>query len=151
MYRNTVRSGWRIFWLAALSIVLITATILVLVFATGWGKRLTAGFRGETAEREMTEASGRFRLATYEDFFDLCTSVQNAEARAANLEAELESGPTAARESQINSSLTAVRNQRASSANEYNSKAAQEHRTAFLSNNLPEKIDLNEENTECAA
>lgn len=144
-YRESGRALW---WTIVVILLLVVLTV-VSVFAFGWGQRLTASFRGETAEREMTQADGRFRLATYEDFYQLCTAAQNSEAQIKSLEEELETDPPESRVTQINSSLTAVRASRASSINEYNSKAGQEHREAFHSNSLPERLSINDGETKC--
>lgn len=133
----------------ALVIVLAVGLVVFIVFVTGWGQRLTASFRGETGAIERTEANASFRIGTYESFFALCEAVQNAEAQAAALETELETDPPQARTTQIHASLTAVRSNRASSINEYNSAARQEHREAFRDANLPERLDTDTTTTEC--
>lgn len=132
---------------AILGFILVALAVL---YVTGGLKRMTASFRGETEKIERTEGDGRFRQATYEEFFDLCAAVQDAEARITALEAELEGGPSAFREEQIKTSITAVLSSRAESVNEYNSKAGQEHRSAFRDNDLPHRLDLDNKETQCA-
>jgi Na+-transporting methylmalonyl-CoA/oxaloacetate decarboxylase gamma subunit len=124
--------------------------LLLLIFAFGGLKWITASFRGEVDARERTEASGAFRLATYEEFFNLCADVQTKEASISNLKEELETSEDAQRQQVINTSVTALRNSRAESINKYNSLAAQEHRQAFRDNDLPARLNINEEITECA-
>lgn len=132
--------------------ILILAVIAVIaIFAFGGVARLTAPFRGETEKIERTEGSGAFRQATYEEFYDLCAAVQDAEGRISNLEKELDGDPGEHRVTQINSSLTAVRNSRIESINAYNSKASQEHRNSFRDADLPARLDRTTEETQCAA
>lgn len=149
--RFIYREGARGFRWALFAVALAALLAVAAAFAFGWAQRATASFRGATAEREMTQADGRFRLATYEEFHNLCAAVQNAEAQITALESELETGPPQARVTHINSSLTAVRSARASNINDYNSRAAQEHRAAFHSNDLPETLSLDTEETSCTA
>lgn len=128
---------------------LVFLLVAALVFGIRW---FTADLRGAGDARERTVASGAFRLATYEEFFALCADVQTKEASISNLREERESVADGTQRAQvIDTSVTALRNSRAGSINEYNSKAAQEHRQAFQDNGLPERLDINEENTTCAA
>lgn len=149
MNRGMARIGMRVIGLWVIGILTALALIVGTIFAAGAGKWITAPFRGEVDVRERTVASGAFRLATYEEFFSLCASVQNAEAQIASLELELETDPPQGRITVINSSLSAIRSNRAASINEYNSKAGQEHRRTFQDNNLPEQLDINNEGTQC--
>ncbi|GAA3742463.1 hypothetical protein HDA32_003281 [Spinactinospora alkalitolerans] len=130
---------------------MIVALLVAAAFAFGGVQRITASFRGETEAIERTEASGDFRIATYEDFFGLCEAVQNAEAQIDSLEQELDTDPPQSRVTQINASLTAIRANRIESINEYNSKAGQEHRQAFQDADLPERLDPDTEETTCVA
>lgn len=132
-----------------LTIVGVVLIFVVLVFVTGWGQRLTASFRGETSSIERTEANAAFRIGTYEEFFQLCESVQNAEGQIRSLDEELETDPSESRVERIQSSLSAIRSTRESSINEYNSKAAQEHKEAFRDASLPERLDRENMETEC--
>ncbi|MGW1436908.1 hypothetical protein ACWD7M_16860 [Streptomyces griseus] len=122
--------------------------LLVGVFFTfRW---ITADIRGEASKREQTVANGAFRLATYEEFFDLCAAVQTSEQQLAALHTELDGKPGPDREERIRSSITAVTASRAESINTYNSKATQEHRTAFQDANLPYTLDITTKETQCA-
>lgn len=127
----------------------LLALVLAMILAVGGIKWITASFRGEVDARERTEASGAFRLATYEEFFDLCADVQSKESAIRNLEEEAENA-SEQRQATIAQSITALRNVRAESINTYNSKAAQEHRESFVDANLPAHLDINIEETTCA-
>ncbi|MEV7675163.1 hypothetical protein [Streptomyces sp. NPDC088752] len=132
------------FALIALGISLIIAATFAIRWATG-------DLRGEADKRERTIASGAFRLATYEEFFDLCASVQSSEQKIKTLEEELAAKPSDDRAERIRTSLTALKATRADSVTAYNSKASQEHRTAFQDAALPYRLDLTTQETKCAA
>ncbi|BFO22536.1 hypothetical protein SHKM778_89240 [Streptomyces sp. KM77-8] len=54
-----------------------------------------------------------------------------------------------ARRTQIDQSITALRATRIESVNDYNSKAAQEHRAPFRDKDLPYRLDAAAEKTAC--
>ncbi|PPS89518.1 hypothetical protein [Streptomyces sp. MH60] len=124
------------------------AVIAVVAFGIKWA---TADLRGAADAREKTVANGDFRIGTYEQFFDLCSSVQSAEAAIKNAETELATKPPADRAEKLQQVITAQRNVRADSITTYNSKAAQNHRQAFQDTDLPYTLDLNTQETQCAA
>lgn len=136
---------------STLTIVLMALGVLASPFII-WGiVWLTAPLRGATEAREQTVGSGAFRLAAYEHFFGLCTSVQAQEGRIDSLNLELETGPTPARVTQIQASLTAVRSQRTELIAEYNQDAlAQYTRGQFRDRDLPYQLDPDTEETVCA-
>jgi hypothetical protein len=139
----------------ALTIVKIIAWVAgcaiglsVIAFGIRW---VTADLRGAADAREKTVANGDFRIGTYEQFFDLCSSVQAAEAAITNAQGELSTKPPADRAQKLQQVITAQRNIRADSITTYNSKAAQEHRQAFLDAALPYRLDVTTQETQCAA
>lgn len=137
--------------------VFITAVVVAFGLAVGgvyfaaFYSKTTADTRGTTEQRERNAASGAFRQATYEEFFDLCASVQADEAKISNLKEERDSTTDPFRKGNINTSITAVMNSRAESIAQYNSKGAQQHRSAFQDADLPYRLDATQEKTECAA
>ena len=145
---STTQVGFRIVSSVVAGVVVLAGLTLLCTFAFGWGNWLTAPFRGEADERERTTASGAFRVTTYEDFFDLCSDVQDKEGTISLLEEERRTA-SPGRRATIDSSLTALRAARLSSIHEYNSKAAQEHRAAFQDHHLPSRLDADGQ-TECA-
>lgn len=145
------KEGSRVFGYTILGIVAVALCSLIAIFAFGGVSWLTAPFRGETDARNRTEGSGAFRIATYEEFFDLCAAVQTAEQQLAALQQELDGDPSPERAEKIRTSMTAVKASRAESITTYNSKATQEHRTAFQDADLPYKLDINTQETQCAA
>lgn len=136
---------------AILTVVTIAVLTVAFTFLFGGAARVTAPFRGETSKIEKTEGDGAFRIATYEEFYDLCASVQSDEDSIKALKDELDGKPSESRKTQINTSLTALRSSRAESIRDYNSKAAQEHREAFHSADLPARLYTDSKETQCAA
>ncbi|MDT0476213.1 hypothetical protein RM863_29220 [Streptomyces sp. DSM 41014] len=148
------KDGSRALGYAIASIAAAALLTLIAIYAFGGVSQLTAPFRGETDKKDRTTGSGAFRIATYEEFFDLCAGVQTAEQQIKALTDELHDTaqpPTPERAEKIRTSLTAVRSSRAESIATYNSKATQEHRTAFHDAALPYKLDPAAEETQCAA
>ncbi|QOV41484.1 hypothetical protein IM697_38700 [Streptomyces ferrugineus] len=122
---------------------------LIITLVIGGISWLTAPFRGEVDERARTDGSGAFRIATYEEFFGLCSTVQSKEETIKALEEE-DKTASESRRAQISVSLTALKSSRIEAVNEYNAKAAQEHRSAFKDEDLPPRLDVNDMSTTCA-
>lgn len=124
-------------------IVLIVVALLmpVAVFGIRW---VTAPARGAASAREKIQANGDFRIAAYNQFFDLCSAVQAQEDRIAIFEQS--SGPNA------QANLDAVRANRAALIRDYNSKASRSYTEGqFRDSDLPYQINVNEESTTCKA
>ncbi|MDX2749596.1 hypothetical protein PV413_03485 [Streptomyces scabiei] len=145
------KDGSRVLGYTILGIVALAVCSLIAVFAFGGVGWLTAPFRGEVDKKNRTEGSGAFRIATYEEFFDLCAAAQTAEQQLAVLQEELDGKPSPERAEKVRTSITAVKASRAESINTYNSKASQEHRSAFQDADLPVKLDPTAQETQCAA
>ncbi|MFF2777423.1 hypothetical protein ACFVU3_21235 [Streptomyces sp. NPDC058052] len=145
-----LREGARFGMWAVGGVIGLAAVCLVGVFAFGGAGWVSAPFRGQVEERELTSGSGTFRLTTYETFFDLCAAVQNAEGTILVLQQEREAA-SPARRGQIDQSITALRATRIESVNEYNAKAAQEHRAPFVDKGLPPRLDAGAGETACVA
>lgn len=136
----------------AIGIAAVMAIAIGLVFLRDFYSSTTADRRGGIEQREDTVADGDYRIAAYERFYDMCASVQSAEARIANAEAELADKPSASRESQLKTTLQALRNQRSEAINEYNAEARKEDTAAnFRASDLPAQIDPDLEETTCTA
>ncbi|MGW0912562.1 hypothetical protein ACWD1Z_12530 [Streptomyces sp. NPDC002784] len=144
-----LREGARVGAWAVSGVVGLAVLYVIGAFAFGGAAWITAPFRGEVDKRGNTVASGEFRQTTYETFFDLCAAVQNAEG---TIQALLEERETAseARATQIDQSITALKATRIESVNDYNAKAAQEHRGPFRDQDLPYRLDADAERTTCA-
>lgn len=128
-------------WLVG-GVVLLFVVMLIGVFGFGLFQKETAEFRGDVGETEQVVADPWYRIAMYNNFFQLCTGVQNAEASLAAQTDELSRVTDPDRRTQLESSLSAVRTQRAGLVNQYNNKASQERTQAeYFPPNLPPQLD----------
>ncbi|MEU9405651.1 hypothetical protein AB0E08_08090 [Streptomyces sp. NPDC048281] len=144
-------TGARAVLYTVLGLLAVAALTWGSIYAFGTVQNSTADYRGKTGVREKTVANADFRIATYTEYFDLCQSAQTAEAAIKNAQTELDGNPTDDRRAQLQQVITAQRNVRAESINDYNSKASQDLRNAFLAANLPYHLDINAQETQCAA
>lgn len=118
----------------------------VIVFGIQW---VTAEPRGALSARERIQ-SGDFRIAAYEHFFDLCSSIQGMEGQLDALEQELKLSLTVKRREQVQASVTGLRGQRARSIARYNADASKDYTAGqFRDAGLPFRLYL-EEGTVCA-
>ncbi|QFR02105.1 hypothetical protein F9278_44820 [Streptomyces phaeolivaceus] len=143
-----VREGARLGAWAVAGVIGLAVLYVIGAFAFGGAGWITAPFRGEAEQRENTVGSGVFRQSTYEEFFELCEAVQNAEGTIEVLEEERKTA-SETRTTQIDQSITALRATRIESVNDYNSKASQEHRAPFRDKDLPYSLDADAEHTTC--
>ncbi|MFC8825091.1 hypothetical protein ACFT9I_06990 [Streptomyces sp. NPDC057137] len=146
---GVVREGVRVGTWLAYGIVGLAVLGLIGTFVFGGAGWITAPFRGAAEEREDTVGSGAFRQSTYQEFFDLCEAVQNAEGSIKALKEE-RGAASDARKAQIDQSVTALKASRIESVNDYNSKAAQEHRAPFRDRDLPYRLAAGTDDTVCA-
>lgn len=118
--------------------------VLLLLGATFGIKWVTADARGRGAAREQIKANGSFRIAAYNDFFNLCAGIQAQEDRIKIFQDD--PSPNG----QVN--LRAVQAKRAELIREYNNKASREYTEGqFKDSDLPYRIDPTQEDTQCAA
>ncbi|WP_217547399.1 hypothetical protein [Streptomyces sp. GbtcB6] len=143
-----IREGARLAAWAVVGVVGLAVLYLIGAFAFGGAAWITAPFRGAADQRENTVGSGEFRQTTYEEFFDLCEAVQNAEGTIQALQEERKTA-SETRTAQIDQSITALKATRIESVNDYNSKAAQEHRAPFRDKDLPYRLDAGAKRTTC--
>ncbi|MFG2741534.1 hypothetical protein [Streptomyces chartreusis] len=148
MAMGQVREGARLGAWAVVGVVGLAVLYVIGAFAFGGAGWITAPFRGEAEKRENTVGSGEFRQTTYEQFFDLCEAVQNAEGTIQALQEERKAA-SETRKTQIDQSITALKATRIESVNEYNSQARQEHRAPFRDKDLPYRLDSDAERTTC--
>lgn len=135
--------------LAALVVVLILAMLLT-AGGLAW-RYIIAEPRGNVEQEEILQR-GQNQIARYDDFFNLCASVQSDEATIVALQQELETNPPPSRVTQINASITALRSARAEKINRYNADARKEGTIAqFRSDDLPFQLFASEEATSCTA
>lgn len=152
--KDTAKYGAGTIALAAVALVVLLIISAMYLFGFGLFSQKTANFRGETSKRNQIEANGAFRVSAYNRFFDLCASVQSFEAQIANLEQERDdkaNPPSDSRREQIASSITALRNTRSQTINQYNADAAKDYTAGqFRDNNLPYRLNPTQEVTTCA-
>jgi hypothetical protein len=128
------------------------AVVLTLIFLPGIISIATAPFRGEVEKHELVEADGSYRIAAYDQFYQLCSSIQSQNDTIKNLEDEMDSATDEQRKQQLQSGITANKNTKAQLANEYNAKAASEYtRGQFKDSDLPYQISPTEERVTCNA
>ena len=139
--------------IGAVVAVLVGLALLYLVgvFVFGGLSQLTADFRGETDKRNKVEANGSYRIAAYDHFYDLCSSVQATEDTIANQLAERATA-SPERQAQIDANLTASRNVRATAIRQYNADARKSYTSGqFKASDLPFVLDINSKETSCVA
>lgn len=136
-------------------IVLSLGLYLAGVYGGGTVQRKTADFRGKTSQIEKTRGNGDYRIAAYNEFFDLCGAVQTQEDRIQIFTAKvarLEKSGDANALADAQTDLDAVTAERAQLIREYNEKATRADTEGhFRASNLPYQIDITKEHTECAS
>lgn len=133
-------------------LVAIAVVFLIAVYGFGFLQRETAEFRGETGQMEDTKANSDYRIASYDDFYDVCSSVQSIEGKIKNMEEELEETDDKQREATLKPSITASKNKRVELIKSYNADARKEAtKGQFRASDLPYELDENEEETVCTA
>lgn len=129
---------------------LLALIFLISVYGFGFMQRETADFRGETGVIEDTQAESSYRIASYEHFYNKCSSVQSLESRITNMEDELSQVESEQRKTVLNASITASKNRRSQLINSYNADARKEGTMGqFRSSDLPYQLDESEEITTC--
>lgn len=120
--------------------------IVAIIFIGGAISIATANFRGTVDKNEKINADGGYRIAAYDEFYSLCSSIQSQADGIENQEEELENTEDPDRKETLESGILAMKNSRAETINEYNSKAAATGtRGQFRDSDLPYEIDSDEE------
>jgi hypothetical protein len=140
--RRIVGETW--FWILV-SILTIVA-VGALVFGIRWA---TAPAKGKLAAREQIQ-SGQYRIAAYDHFFDLCSSIQGLEGQLAAQRAAL-STATGDEEARISANVAGIEGERARAIAEYNADARKSYTLGqFRASDLPYRLDA-KETTTCGA
>jgi hypothetical protein len=136
---------------AVAAVVLVGIAVLLGLYLGGLiFSQKTANLRGETGKRNLVEGRGSFRIAAYDHFFDLCTSVQSFEAQRTAQQAELAGHPSAYRAEQVRSNLAAIDAQRTAAIRQYNNDARKTYTEGqFRSSDLPFQLDPSAKETSC--
>lgn len=131
--------------------IALLALAFMAVFGVGFFQRSTAGFRGQTSAIEKTKANGNFRIAAYDQFFDLCNAVKATEGKLVIADQAVTDFKGTDQENTAIANKHAIESQRVTLANEYNNKASRSFTEGqFRDSKLPYQIDLTQENTQCA-
>lgn len=125
---------------------------IILIVGGSWAFRYyTAEIRGTVDAEEQLESS-QSRISRYEEFFNLCATVQTRErALQAQKERLINSPHADSRElSRIRSNIAALESQRERAINTYNARASQAYTSGrFKASNLPHRLDPSKEKTQC--
>jgi hypothetical protein len=114
-------------------------------------KYATADVRGSVAANELVRADGQFRVAAYDRFFDLCTSIQQDEARIDSLNKQLATADSSVEVNRIKATIPAVQSTRDGKIAQYNNDAQKVGTIGpFRSAGLPERLDVTQGRTQCA-
>lgn len=145
--RGILRGAPRVFGVSILVLLLVFALIVGAgIFTWFW-----APWKGKIEQRNLTEGSGAYRIAAYDQFYDDCMSIVAKEQIIANYQSELEGPPKPddQRAVQLRAAITAETNARLELIAEYNANARKEDtRGNFRASDLPYEIDPNGE-TSC--
>lgn len=119
-----------------LGLVLVVGIIVAMIYGGGWLQRITADFRGETAQIEKVQADPNFRIAAYEQFYDRMGRIDALEQQICTMkEADLPQDQTA-------TNVLALTNQRIDLIEKYEADASKEDtRANFLASDLPYEIN----------
>ena len=121
---------------ALLAFVAAVAIIVGLIYLSGGISMLTAPFRGEVAEKEITEADGNYRISAYEEFYD-----NNARVEALNTQICTMKANTSLPDEQRETNVLALTNTRTDLVNEYNADARKtDTRAKFKASDLPYEL-----------
>lgn len=152
-----MRNGIRVFGVSLAAFTAIVVGIVVItvgaIYLVGTLKKETADFRGGVDATESVHASGAYRIAAYDQFFNLCASIQAQEAQISVMTDELGSPLTPVDRQQIlRASLTGLQGARNANIAQYNADASKaDTRGNFLASNLPYQINRMVPQTTCAA
>lgn len=132
--------------------IVVLSCLLALVLIPGLFSIVTAPFRGEVSKHEQIEANGSYRIAKYDEFYDMCASIQSKNDQINVLEDELRSTTDKKRADVLQSGITANKNMKAQIVNDYNAQAASNYTAGQMKDSdLPYQIGVNEENVICNA
>lgn len=123
--------------LAVLGGLVAIFALIALVWGFQW---VTAPFRGELEQRERVLASGDYRIAAYDSFYEQCQSIRALEGNLDVQAGELK-GAEGKRRERLEINLTGLQAQRFSAIEQYNAEARQEATAGqFRASDLPYQI-----------
>lgn len=121
-------------WFVCLALIFIAVPIAV------WAFRVeTADIKGR-GDAEMTIQAAPYRMTKYNYFFDLCVSVQNAEASIDTLTSQLNNTTDEGQRFIVRQNLNGALAARANGINMYNAEARKYTAEEFRDSDLPEQL-----------
>lgn len=142
MFKNLGKAGG--------GVLLAIGSLVTLILIVGLIMLSTAYFRGTVESNERIKGDGDFRIAAYEEFFNLCQSAQTHQQTLEQNQNLLDSASSEEDKQTYQQNVAASQVQLNSTVNEYNAKAASDFtRGQFRDSDLPYKLNAEEEIT-CA-
>ena len=133
---NRIRESLSLGWKIALGCIAAVVIIFVLIFAISGISQGTAEIRGGTDAREKTVGNGSYRIAAYDQFYDLNAAVETLEGQICTMKSA-EGLPA----NQRATNVLALTNQRTALVNEYNNDAEKAGTIGqFRASNLPSEL-----------
>ena len=130
----------------------VIALFVGIMFVSGLVSIATAPFRGEVEKHELVEADGSYRIAAYDQFYQMCSSVQSHNDKIKVLENEMKNSSDEERIKQLQSGITANQNTKAELVNDYNTKAASEYTKGQMKDSdLPDRLSVDDKEVVCTA
>lgn len=133
---------------------IIGTVLAAIVFLTSLGlawRYVIAGPKGAVQAREQVQ-SGDYRIAAYDHFFALCSSIQGFEGQLSALHTQLRATTDPAQRDRILASIAGVEGQRFQSIARYNAEARENYtRGQFRDSDLPFHIDARRRHTSCGS
>lgn len=141
----------------AIVVVAVGAALLVAVvwsgiYVVGSMQRSTADYRGGTQKKERVEADGDYRIAQYDHFYELCSSIQAKNEQIENTKGQLKYTDDPDDEDKLNASVLALENSKEELVQEYNADAASNGtKGKYRASDLPYQIDPDDEEVQCGS
>jgi len=135
---------------ATLIIIGIIALIALLTVGSWAYRYYTAEIRGTVDAEEQIE-SAPSRISRYEEFYNRCASIQGHEDSIQAQMKRLDSvDPESSEAGRVRANIAGLESQRARSIRRYNTDAANSYTMGrFRASNLPYRLDINADNTQC--
>lgn len=133
-------------------IVVASLVAIGLIVAAVWAiTYYTADTRGKISANERIKADPNFRIAAYDQFFNLCSAIQGDEGRIASQQELLDSATTDEERRQVRTTIAAIKGSRLAKINRYNADAARNYTVGqFRDSDLPYRLNPNDKETTCA-
>lgn len=132
------------------TVVAVIAVIVVLVvgiFALKW---FSAPVRGALDARETIQADGDFRLQAYNQFFNLCASIQGHEGTILAQRSLLAATTDSDEQARVRANIAGIEGQRIRAITKYNVESAKDWTVGqFKASKLPYQLSISTKETRC--